>query len=78
MSQYLQALQIDTKFAVAYAGRGMLHFKAERWREAVQDFEKFLKYSGTIGKMFVAPSHDEKSVRAALSNAKAMLAGGDR
>jgi len=51
-SDYIKALKLDSKSAMAYNSRGMLYFKNNEYKNARKDFEKAIKLdpNGKYGK----------------------------
>jgi len=45
IADYNRALELDPKFAIAYADRGISHFSSRHWNEALKDFNHFFDLS---------------------------------
>ena len=45
IADFNRALELDPKFAMAYADRGISHYSSRHWSEALQDFNHFFDLS---------------------------------
>jgi lipoprotein NlpI len=45
IADYSRALELDPKFGIAYADRGISHFSSRHWSEALTDFNHFFDLS---------------------------------